>query len=344
MNNLDYIKTFLIKRVREYKDKYINPIDIQIAEDERKILDVIFDRKNCEIHSILSNGTVDADILEELFGIETLNHNNIYTSGDNVVYGGYRFIVLGNAKIHASYNAEVCAFQNAYVSIRQKATVFPFDNVTFEAYNNTKVIIEKGYNISGNMHDISIAKVYDNYGNINVFDECDVTIFNSNNVIFHDRSRGHIHGASVGFSYEESVIDVNDKSILYAYNKTKICAHHFSNVYVTGDCHCDLYDNSRGYIESSTYVHAYDNTMAELRGQRICDVELFNNSCARIYNTCIHVRLHDNTVLQDFTDTYLNPFDYAIIIWMNKHKVWFAQQGDEDTCIIYDKEDECNVR
>lgn len=344
MKDINYIKTFLIKRVVDYKDKYINPIDIQIAEDEKQILKVLFCRKNNEIQSILQNETIDANIIEDLFDIEWLNNNNIYTSGENIVYGGYRFVVLGNAKIYASSNAEVCAFQNAYVSVRQNATVYPFDNVFFEAYNYTHVVIEDGNKVSGNMHDLSVARIYNNNGVINVFDECDATAFNTNNINFYNHSRGHLHGASNGISYDESVIDLNDKSILTAYNKSQICCRHFSNVYAYGECHCDLYDNSKGSIDSSSYVHAYDNSVVDLNGQYICEVELFNNSLARVYNTCIHVRLHDNSILQDFTDTYVNPLDYSIIIWMNKHKVWFTQQDEEDTCFLYSKNDQCNKR
>lgn len=338
---LNEIKNILIDRVKKYDmHDNINPIDIQLCEDEKQLLFLFF-KDAYKTNKLIEDNVIYSDLLISLFGEETLNENNIYVSGKKSLYGSKQYIAMGNCEITVSNDSKMAAYENANITLRQNATLYAFGNTRFKACDNSRVI-NGSETVRGTFHGNSQGIIDKCYKIIICYEHSSIKVSNSSNIKMHDYS--HIHAIDNVHNirlFEHSEATLCNNSFAECHDNSRVCANGNSIAKLYDDTYGNFNDNSIGYCCSANEITCRDNSYVEIY-KFVQVTNMYGNSLARINEMGTKLRAYDNSVVQDFSDIYTEALDNAVIIWMNRHQIFKNQQKySADVPFEYTEEQRC---
>lgn len=326
MSDIKDIKDKLAERVNKYdKHDIINPIDIKLCETVDEVLSIFTNIGTKKLHSLILDKVVESDFFSELFGDDVLAENRIYCNGSHTLFGEYRFIVFGDAKVDISNRSEVIAFNDVEVILRKKSCLYAFDRVRFNAKDESCVHTMDGSNVSGEFHAKSTGNIRHNRGDVKVFDNSYVICYDSTGVSYNGFSVGEIYNSIGVCINDESNCEITD-SIARCGGNSRVTVKKHSTVELYEKCNCDACDNSHVISYSALKVMARDYSNVDIMSENTDFCESHNNSMVRIMERGVKLRAYDYSIVMDFSDIYTNAFDYSIIVWMNKNKIFRTQK------------------
>lgn len=322
MEKLEQIKLDICARIEKYdtQENTINNKFVNETNTIKELFEYLFAFGNEEvimsniISDRLKSQVITIDKLEEWFGEEFLTQHNVYYYGKHIVYGGFKnVIVLGCAQIEVGSDALVYSFQNSTVNLTHKSTLYANDNSVFYANHYSNVYVMKYSNVKGQTFNYSHCTNNSNNAFINAFDNSEIDLYY--------RARVISHGNSIIRAYNDSIV--------LTFNVGNCCISLQHNAI----CYCN---NPSAHIiceNKSTAIIDFDNSIDKIKVVGM--IEAKHNSLVKLYCDVRTMKVRDNAVVLDYTDTHCHPFDDTFILWMNKMQAWYntKQSGHELTFI-----------
>lgn len=340
MRTISEIKDILCQRIKRFDDnEHLSVVLINGFTTIDEIFDYIMSQPVDEILiPILDNNTITVDVLEDLFGVEYMKTKRVYTTGENTVFGGYTFYAFGDAVVNVASDAIVYAFNHSVVNARQNALLYMYNDSYFSAVDN--VCVYAVDNVSGELRGNSKATIRSSRGDIRLYDRSSAVVNDSRNIYLWNNSCCEAYGNSYIRCMEQSRVEAYDTTTVSAFHDTCVECHNKSTVCPQGEkVQVELYGYSECNVIKAYKVTAYENSIVTISDKcvNLTKLTLYGRSNANVYIMGLDIKCYESSILKDDTDSYLNPFDNAIIIWMNKHLIWNTQMDDTGmSCIKYE--------